>query len=266
MFSRDALQQKLAKVKADKGAEANAYFYRDSPDNFLNDLRKITDLQEFSFRPIQILLNHWAGSDHECIAALQSKIIYRQQVQLSKVVLWDYIDKMLEVAWEDAWQDEDGHQLNPLFNLFQRVSTIIDLNKSQTIHAMQYLPGWPETCVAQFSPHVPHLSLTSQTIIDLCQNIIEQWLALPSDATHQSATVVRFFVDQLGPEATLVDLPKVDLLTPEKEADILSKLELMPIYQADSEERDFLHQIANVSGAPDQRVLSEVLVHSSGLF
>ncbi|KAK0184646.1 hypothetical protein F5146DRAFT_1006374 [Armillaria mellea] len=170
IFSQEALQQKLDKVQSDKVAETTAYFYWDSSDDFLCDLCKMTTSQEFSFGPIQKLLHHWAGSDYERLAALRSKIVYQQQVQLSKMVLWDYIDKILEVAWEDAWQDEDG-----------------------------------------------------------C------------------------------PEATLVDLSKVDLSTPEKEDDISSKLELIAVCKVESEEHGLLHQIAKVSGAPDQIVLSEVL-------
>ncbi len=186
---------------------------------------------------------------------MRSKLVYRQQEQLSILALWGCIDKLLL----DAWKSHDSF-LNSLHNLFHYASSLLTNNQSQRICASDYLFDWPNNCVANFRSRFPRVDPTEQAVINVCQDLLSQWLGLDWEGSYKSALVVQFFIDHLGAEAALLDLQKFDLSTPSKVADLKTVIINSPIYHVGSIERSLLHQIASVSGAPDQDNLTAILV------
>lgn len=245
----------LAKVEAPASVLINCWLDEDSNVTFIKDLLHIAEQEGSCFKPIQKLLSHRTNSSHQRAFATRTKIVYRQQEQLAKMALWGCIDRLLKEAWESH---DDFY--NPLCNLFRRVSSLITINQGQSLCATEYLYDWPTDCMANFRPRIPRVDPTSQAIIDVCRNLMSQWLCLDSEATYKSAQVVQFFVDRLGAEATLLDLRKFDVSTPTKMADLQAKLENAIIINQDSIGRTMLRQIASVSGAPDQAELTSILV------
>ncbi|SJL09158.1 uncharacterized protein ARMOST_12534 [Armillaria ostoyae] len=236
IFHQQNLESVLAKVQARNDYELDCSPYGGSSNTFAQDLDHLSAQETLSFAPIQKLLSHWASSSHQRTLAMHSKLVYRQQEQLSILVLWGCIDKLLL----DAWKSHDSF-LNPLHNLFHRASSL--LTNNQTNFRSRFLRVDP----------------TEQAVINVCQDLLSQWLGLDWEGSYKSALVVQFFVDHLGVEAALLDLQKFDLSTPPKVADLKTVIMNSPIYHVGGVERLLLHQIASVSGAPDQDNLTAIL-------
>ncbi|KAK0443413.1 uncharacterized protein EV420DRAFT_1649201 [Desarmillaria tabescens] len=104
-------------------------------------------------------------------------------------------------------------------------------------------PFLQQTEAKAYAQQITSMTGLRNAIIDVCHDLMSQWLGLGQDASYKSAQVMQFFIDQLGAEATLIDLRKFDISTSLRMEDLQSKLK----------------NIASVSGAPNQANLTAIL-------